>query len=154
MAETKKCFKCKRTRPLDQFYRHPKMADGRVNKCVDCARKDSDARRREKLKDPVWVEQEAARLRAKARKRTPERTKAHNALRTRRKPGVHLHHWSYLPEHHTDVIELSPKDHRRAHRFMVYDAERLQYRRCDTMELLDTRERHEAYLKLIEKKPH
>ena len=37
---TKKCFKCNQTLPLESFYKHPQMPDGRVNKCKECNKKD------------------------------------------------------------------------------------------------------------------
>lgn len=36
----KTCFKCLRVLPLAEFYTHPQMADGHVNKCRDCNKKD------------------------------------------------------------------------------------------------------------------
>jgi len=36
----KKCFKCNTVKPLDDFYKHPRMKDGHVNKCKECNKRD------------------------------------------------------------------------------------------------------------------
>ena len=162
---TKVCFKCEIDKPLSEYYAHKKMGDGHLNKCKDCTKLDVKKRSDELILDPKWVESEKKRGRDKYhrlgykskidsaaqeryRARYPEKKKARNASSSMKasEKGNHLHHWSYNEEHYKDVIELNPKDHAKAHRFIVYDQERMMYRRFDSNILLDTKEAHESFI--------
>jgi hypothetical protein len=45
----KTCFKCLCSKPLEAFYAHAAMSDGRLNKCKDCTRADVKRHRQENL---------------------------------------------------------------------------------------------------------
>lgn len=45
----KPCISCTEPKPLRAFYKHPQMADGHLNKCKDCCKRDSNAHRANNL---------------------------------------------------------------------------------------------------------
>jgi len=144
------------------------MGDGHLNKCKQCTRKDTKDRSEFlKVSDPDYKDKERKRGRDKYRRlyvgtgfakpennkrwnlKFPEKIKAHSMSGNLKKPfdGAEKHHWSYNEEHFKDVIWLTKKEHGKAHRFIVYDQERKMYRRIDNMELLETKERHDLYIR-------
>jgi len=62
VSEKKTCFKCGESKPLTEFYKHPKMADGRVNKCKECNKKDVQKNYRENIDNITKYERKRANL--------------------------------------------------------------------------------------------
>lgn len=68
----KECFKCKTVKPLTEFYKHPAMADGHLNKCKECNKNDSTKHRNQNL--------EKVRAYDRERGKIPERIKANTEI--------------------------------------------------------------------------
>lgn len=45
----KRCFKCLCEKPLEAFYKHAAMADGRLGKCKECTKNDAKEHRQQNL---------------------------------------------------------------------------------------------------------
>ncbi len=132
------CFKCHTEKPIDDFYKHPKMANGHLGKCKDCTKLDVSNRSRTP----------DGRTRDRARRRNNERRKQQwrdQSKRQRLKPenkiknsarlklrravlhgliqkslcvvcgsiNVHAHHQDYSRPY--DIIWLCPLHHSAVH---------------------------------------
>lgn len=66
----KRCFKCRKVKPLSDYYKHPQMGDGHLNKCKQCTKKDATKHRSENLDYITRYDRERAKLphRVKSRK--------------------------------------------------------------------------------------
>lgn len=161
----KTCFKCNITQSIDNFYKHAAMEDKHLNKCKSCCKIESKQREEKLRNNPEWNEKEKIRAREKYhrldykekhkpttekrresmkryKEKYPEKIKASASASTIVNINGHNHHWSYNKEHWKDVIDVTEEQHNTFHRFIIYDQERMMYRRVDTLELLDTKEKH------------
>lgn len=75
----KTCFKCGEPKPIDDFYRHPRMTDGHLGKCKSCTRGDVRANRAAKREYYIAYDRQrtntTARI-AESKKRHPARHRA------------------------------------------------------------------------------
>jgi hypothetical protein len=167
----KRCFKCGIEKELSEFYAHPRMGDGHLNKCKQCTKNDVHNNYRKNIQNPEWHQKEKDRGVEKyhrlgyseSQKQTPEEKKKVMQNYKQRYPekqiakilsgsvevplGLEKHHWSYRKENARDVIFLSVRDHKTAHRYMIYDQEQKMYRTRSGL-LLDSREKHEQYIEI------
>lgn len=157
------CIKCFITKDISDYYVSRGVPS---TECKLCTLKRHKRNREQNKQNKDYVLKERERCREKYHKNEKYRVKqkgnpAYTKKHSEKYPekvlawkAIHkfpkdrnfaLHHWSYLPEHRTEVIRLSRSDHYFIHRFMVYDQEEMMYRRLDNDKLLDTLEKHIRY---------
>lgn len=139
----KECFKCKKQKPLDGFYKHSQMADGHLNKCKECAKIDAAKNYYRNWKH--YQEYEIKRFQNPERKnmalkhqrnrrnRHPEKYNAYIAVRNAirsgklikqpcsvcKNPNSQAHHTDY--SNPLDVIWLCRKHHLEKHGKIAYE---------------------------------
>lgn len=154
--KTKICFKCGKEKPITDFYLNRGMADGHINKCNECARRDERERYEKKIQSKEWADKERARGREKYHRLYAERhlKSSHSENSTTRKflerrgiklDGMEVHHWNY--NQNKDVFLLTPRQHKKAHKELVFDKETNCFKHNEV--LLDTSEKHLAYIREI-----
>lgn len=128
----KTCFKCKTAKPLTEFYPHKQMADGHLNKCKECTKRDACKHRESNIDAIRKYDRDRGSRQGYAyikeyREKFPNKYKAHcrlnNALRfgkvakqpceeCRREPAV-AHHDDYAKP--LDVRWLCQAHHKQWH---------------------------------------
>jgi hypothetical protein len=88
----KTCFKCKKEKPFEMFYKHSRMGDGYLNKCKECTKNDVAQHRSENLEKIRAYDRERGKLAHRIALRTEvnrawraedlRRQKAHTAVRS------------------------------------------------------------------------
>ena len=114
----KTCFKCNQAKPLSDFYKHNRMADGHLNKCKECTKCEVKSRRMddvigEKIRayDRNRGNRQTAESIRNYREKYPNKYKSHcivnNAIKNKKlfkepccvcgaTENIHAHHDDYL----------------------------------------------------------
>lgn len=92
MEITKICIKCSQELPLEDYYIHPKMKDGHLNKCKTCCRNDNRENRQSKVDyyrsyDKKRKHRTDYNKVKECRVRYPNQYKAHNILNNALRDG-------------------------------------------------------------------
>lgn len=117
--------------PLSDFYKHPQMADGHLNKCKECTKKDSINNYNVHSKDEYWMEKERRRGREKFKRlgyrgkfKSPRILNEYvsNINRELRVRGIdtrnkEVHHWNYNEPY--SVFLLTRSAHKRIHKHII-----------------------------------
>ena len=119
-SSMKTCFKCGVEKEFDAFYKHPRMKDGRVNKCKECNKKDVRENRASKQEYYRAYDRERG-----YREYDPQKAKARRAVRKLKRPAkctschavgaVEGHHKDY--DKPLDVVWLCKPCHSKVHTF-------------------------------------
>ena len=155
----KKCIRCGNVKIIHDFYAHPKMRDGHLNKCISCCREVADLREKKLRENIEFCEKEKLRAKEKYQRLNYKikniksdiyRTSAYkNQYRNLKLSNEeNAHHWNYnLID---DIIILNKKFHRFIHRYLILNEVNLMFETIES-NLLDTKEKHLDYIEKLKK---
>lgn len=165
VKEAKVCFRCNTMRPLNSYYKHPRMGDGLLGKCKSCTKEDTKKQTEINTSTPEGLEKERERHRGKYHRlgykelqkewdenKPWKNSSVYKGLRKKYykklDKSFELHHWNYNDEYLTDVFILNIKDHKNLHNNLLLDVEKRVFYLEEGV-YLDTREKHENYIKQL-----
>lgn len=77
------------------------------------------------------------------------RQEVNNKIKEKLEKGIERHHWCYRRDFWLDIICIEKTKHRRLHRYLVYVKDLMIYKTI-WGEMLDTKEKHLAFIEYIE----
>ena len=158
MEKTKVCFKCGVDKPLSMFYKHPKMGDGHLGKCKECAKNDVRLKYDENVENPLYVEKERARGRDKWKRLhhnwniKNKHSEGKDTSRFLKNKGIDMegkeaHHWNYNLQN--DVFIMPKRAHRLIHKYLLYDENTKMFFDSRAMNLIESMPSHLLFIKDI-----
>ncbi len=156
----KKCIRCGIDKEPEDFYVHPQMRDGHLNKCKTCCKEVADLREKKLRENPEFCEKERIRSkekyhRLKYGKRQYEINQSKSYIngqyrnlsrKLKLTSEENVHHWNY--NFIDDIIILNRMFHRFLHRYLRLDKYTLIFS-TKNGQILDSKEKHLQYVEEI-----
>lgn len=157
----KVCFKCNIEKNITEFYKHPQMADGHLNKCKTCNKKDSKVTYYKVTSTEEGLKKERERHREKYhRLNYKDKQKVWNKNKPWTKSSVYkglrkkynlpskyeLHHWNYNDDYLEDVIIMTVSEHKKLHQLIELDLEKKIFKIKKTGKLLTSKLNHVCFI--------